>query len=771
MTMWGPFWNSGNLLPLHRDDVVATERTPLLTEETRQPAGPASASATNAVQATSVAARDVDETSQADASTTDEERSPVSTLERIKPRFGTEFNREQAWLQAGKITTLLLEATKKSGAFAVRQLINGKSVSLVLPLLMEGPSSKNLTASLGRLAVDEGFKILSGDSDNTVINKGISKALDFHKYHEFVFSFAEVFVNAKLTLKDKVQKMADAIWEEEKLDEFVQQHPEAEASLMQLKEAINAYSPPAEQKLPDADINGVLLAMIMMRCNPRLSKESLKTADMARTPETRDLFSKAANSVQELARKCEVEKTADIGIFHKRWRNLGLADEMPFMLLSGEGATGFARAWCDKVKEVPIEIDADDLVEIMTGTRHKDAKPRVPERDPSPLKRLGGFYSRMVSESAISPIVVTGFDPRRADHAGLVPLLQGECETEGKIDIPYKNIFFDFNLKGVPVLLCADAFATDKKTGASAEAKTESEGSVLPDVTLRAHFPVPSEQRRRQKFDEAMHGTVAQYLDRIAQDDESDIAAQKKQLTKETVSQDVYRDLFVARSMEKNVSLKQAEEALQDFAAHVFYSNMPAAEKEFKTFLDDYFDHFGKRGTPPSLPADKDSKDASWLDALDRDQLAEDYAKPLRAQRTSLEKGQTAIDRYFKPKPKPKQAVLPPLLATALDLLATYKEKVGEARQQIENAGKLNETDEQGNTALHYAVQIPKKKRGEIVRTLLEADIDIDCRNKDGKSAADVALGRNDFETIGLILKDAERRAKKELAGSSQDAP
>jgi hypothetical protein len=620
-------------LPFHRGDITgrngepsssgsASERTPLLSRENNLGDCEVSPSRDDVVSSTPVAEAATDGPAQENLKGEGRtSRPPESTLNQFQSRFGdTGISWKKAGPMARKAGKTLWSASTATVAFGARQAVNSGAAGYFLPKILPNilPVPEAYKTKLARVASDlihwklqklvqeepadsvaEALAQSSRDSAiDQAVAKRVAKTIKFDKFDKLIQPYLAIFTDAKLTLQENAQLFADAVREETK--QFEEDHPELKEQFGLLREKVKAYQPKfADQNELDREILGVLITPKIMSEVPYLPK-NISQKEIFKTAGKRQLFDDALSDVLKRAKEDEIESLDDVEIFHTRWANLTLSDDMPFMLIAGEGALANAREWCKKVDEKPIEVDADDLVEMLTGSRPKDAKPPRGAVDPSPVNQLGGFYSRIESGNPASPMIITGFDSHCPDHAGLIPLLEGSNE----ISFPYKDIpgVFNFNTKGMAVFLCEEdapmgektklevaagdkpkdkAPAADKaknkgkdkapaddktkdkaKEKASDGEKNKNKGLERLKVIPRAIFKSPSETRRSKKLEEALETKLVDRLDTIVQTDDPALSAALKDCIKDTVCKDEYKKLILEKSMEYKVTLKQTEEAL-----------------------------------------------------------------------------------------------------------------------------------------------------------------------------------------------------------------
>lgn len=747
--------------------------------------------------------------------------------------------------------------------FGARTLVNSGATKYVLPPILRKvlPIHQEM-AEAACEAIDSGLQRLLPEADgdpppdlpgyspesliNKVTLKTMAKVAKAEKFDQIFDPYLKIITNAKLTLQENAQNFADEVAEETK--QFEQAHPEFKEALAQLRNQVKNYTPPADQTELDPDILGILIAPKIMSQIPYLPQDPNDPNYIPPTgifkPESKlQRFDEALPDILSRAEKLEIENPDDVGIFHRRWRNLQLSDEMPFILIGGKGATegdgaiDLAREWCKKVDEIPMEIGADDLVERLTGTRPKDAMPRLGPEDPLPMKQLGGFYSRVNSGNPTSPMIIKGFDSKNPDHAILIPLL----EDSNEISIPYKGIpgVFRFNTRGMAVFLCEDdAFAgrtrklevpagdtmsdkpadgeqvknkakgKEKEKGKSpgeekAKDKAKDKGKDKgkekgPDgermknlgverlkAIPRATFKEPSEKRRTEKLEEVLGTKVHAQLGTIFRG-ESDAARELKDAVEKTTGSDEYKTLIVKKSMECKTPLKETEKLALYMAEYVaaqyqtgvmkirltenplrsragassrdagnqvdaFMSSNAKKEidKNIGKFIENYFKRFEEEDV--SKPKDQDvekkadpSLPPAWTKNVDTEAMLAAFPMPISAQgKQPLPRGQTTLDRFFKPKE------LSPLLEAAKRGDMTALESLLGNPQ-----AELKETDADGNGPLHLAVMNDKP---DAVRALLgHPNVNINARNGAGRTVFHIAMEKGRQELVDLLVEKVD---------------
>lgn len=833
-------------LPFYRGDIAyrngepsssgpADERTPLLSRENNSGNREIPPSRRDVTFGASVAdgtAGDPGQITPKDEGKTI--RPPESTLHQFQSRFG---DTGLSWNKAGPMTRkavgALWSAATSTVAFGARQAVNSGAAGILLPKILPNilPMPEAYKTRVARVAshlinrelqklvqeeptdsVVEAFAQSSQDAIDQAVAKRVAKTIKFDKFDKLIQPYFKVFTDAKLTLQENAQLFAEAVGEETR--QFEEDHPELKEQFALLREKVKGYQPRFEgQSELDREILGVLITPKIMSEVPYLPKD-ISQKEIFKTPGKRQLFDDVLPELLKMAEEDEIESSDDIEIFHTRWTNLTLSDEMPFMLIAGEGALASAREWCKKVDEKPIEVDADDLVEMLTGSRPKDAKPSPRADDPSPVKQLGGFYSRVESGNPTSPMIITGFDSRSPDHASLIPLLEGSDE----IRFSYKDIprVFNFNTKGMAVFLCEDeapvrdkikldVLAGDKakeKTPAADKAKDQAKDKAPADdktkdkakdkapdgekmknkgleklkVIPRAIFKSPSETRRSKKLEEALETDVVDRLDTIVQVDDPAFSAALKNCIKSTACKDEYKKLILEKSMKYEVSLQQTKEALlflveriaakyrlslvqmgntgssgenQPVPAEAGADNRISAfekskekkeiDKNLGKFIEKYFERFKKddaSGLKDTGDEKKSSSNSGRVASVDQEDAPNGSPGAVQSKRP-LSKNQTTLMSYFKP----------------IGLLTAATEGNMKAlTQQLGNREcNLSETDEEGNTALHLAVQ---NDRIDAVRALLEhSKLDMNTQNSSGSTALHLAIAKGNEKLVNLLLE------------------
>jgi hypothetical protein len=561
---------------------------------------------------------------------------PGSNLEELQSTFGnTNMSMAKAGPIAKKAGWALWSALGSTLKFGAKGLVNAGAATYILPPILKAtlPIRPETAEAASRFLDNSLQRLMPGDTDdfpvvvqggatpatqiNKVALKTMGKIVKAEKADQLLLPFLKILTDGRLTLPENAQKFADGV--AEKTQAFETAHPEFKEQLEQLRNLVKNYKPPEDQTELDREILGILIAPKIMADIPCLPKDPadpkyIPPTGIFKSPRELQLFDDALPDILNKADKLEIENPDDVEIFHARWRNLQLSDDMPFILIGGEGATegdgavDLARDWCKKVGETPMEVDADDLVEMLAGSRPKEAMPRLAAEDPSPVKQLGGFYSRVESGNPTSPMIIKGFDSKNPDHAILIPLLENSSE----ISIPYKGIpdVFRFNTKGMAVFLCEDdasagrskkleVAAGDKakdkgdagdkvkdkakdktkdKAKAPAEEKTKDKDKAKdkgkekgPDgermknlgveklkVVPKATFKSPSEQRRTEKLQAVLDTKVLDRLDLIVPDEDTASTALKDAI-KATAGSDEYKKLIVKKSVEHKVPLKETE--------------------------------------------------------------------------------------------------------------------------------------------------------------------------------------------------------------------